>query len=530
MARPDERRFILFPRGHVRDNIILAALRAGLRELVNPDTGALFTEDEIAVITQEGSRYYLEAEAIDIYGQATQSRAAWFVDQLFPRRASSAYLTSVHQALWLPEGKLAAVGGSGDVTARGDSGVIWVGSSELGDPAAHFCRDSRLKRYQVLVTETTPASGEVTLTLRGIDGGDSTNPVAGDVLTWENPPANGEPTCTVAENFSGGINAETDAEFAVRLEEAQRLHPGSGNRGHFRAWAKAASAAVEVAFVYACALNAGSVIVAIIQKRGSAVGPLARIPSTGTMVDVTAYLTPPASPVVPGNVNLVAVPAVSQPTDVALRVGLERGADGGWSDLSPWPRASTAYPFAAITTLTSQTSFRITTDEAPTFALPASGSTLPALMVWNESTSRFEQLSVSAVSLFAANEYTITLSAAPSFTIALGDVISPFTEQHLLVALSAEGHFDSLGTGEVVSLTSSLVAHRAYRFPRTAQEYPAKLNARIVSDMLEALGGSAGDVELISPTSTTTPTVPVSPSTGPSLITLGKLGIYDVEE
>lgn len=529
MARPDERRFVLFPRGHVRDLVILATLRTGLRTMVNPDTGAIFTEDEIATITQEGSRYWLEADAIDLYGQATQARASWFVDQTIPSRASSAYLAGVHQPLWIPEGKLDASGGSGDVTARADSGVIWVGSSTLGDPAAHVCRDGAGNLYQVRVTKTTPASGVVTLTLEAVEGGADTNPAIGTVLTWENAPANAEVTCEVATNFTGGLPAETDAEFAARIEEAQRLRPGSGNRAHFRAWARQASNAVESSFVYACALNAGAVVVAIVQKRGTAVGPLARIPSAATLADAVAYLTPPGSPVVPGNVKVVVVPAVSEPSNVSLRVGLQRGAGGGWADISPWPRASVTYPLAKVTTVSSQTDIRITTDVAPTFALPSTGSNLPKLMIWNGASSRFEQLQLSTVSLISTNVYRLQLSAAPSFTIALDDVVSPYTDQHEGVALAVEAYMDGLGPGELVNLSTSVLAHRAYRFPKTSQEYPFKLNSRIASDLLEALGGAAGDVELVS-ASVTTPTVPNSPTTGPSLITIGELGIYDVED
>lgn len=529
MARPDERRFVLFSRGHVRDNIILAVLRDGLREMVNPDTGEVFTEDEIARITQDGGRYFLEADGIDLFGQATQSRASWFVDQVFPRRASSAYLTGVHQPLWLPEGKLEEEGGSGTVLALASPGVIWTGSSELGDASARVARDSAGNRYQVVVTATTPADGEVTLTLRGIDGGSDTNPVIDAILRWDNAPSGAEPECTVTTNFSGGINAETDAEFANRIEDAQRYRPGAGNRAHFRAWAREASASIEVAFVYACALNAGSVVVCVLQKRGTATGPTARIPSIGTLTDATAYLSPPNSPVVPGNVHVLVVVPVSQPSDVSLRLGLQPGAGGGWADLSPWPRATDDYPIAEITTLTSQTVFRITTDSEVPFDLPASGSTLPQLMVWNSTTSRFEQLSISTITLSSTDVYEITLAAAPTFTIALGDAISPYTDQNEAVAESVEAYFDALGPGELVDLSTSLVGHRAYRFPRAAQEYAYKLNQRIVGDMLEALGGAAGDVELANAT-VTTPTVPTSPTTGPSLITLGQLGIYDVED
>lgn len=528
MTRPDERRFILFPRGHVRDSIILDTLRNGLAEMVNPDTGAAFTPDEIAIATQEGSRYWLEADAIDLMGQAQQARAAWFVDQTFPRRSSSAYLAGVHQPMWIPAGKLNAVGGSGLVQGRADPGVIWVGSSTLGDPSARIARDASLNRYQLMQTATTGANGTVELRLQGLDGGDNTNPPVDTILTWINPPANAEPEATVLENFTGGANAETDAEFAARIEDAQRYRPASGNRGHFRAWAREASVSIEAGFVYACALSAGNVTVCILQKRGRALGAFARLPSFVTMSQATAYLTPPGSPVVPGNVHVLVVAPLGVSSDISLKIGLQRGTGGGWTDFAPWPRSSPAFKFAAITSMVDNTDFRITTDIAPSFALPASGVNLPRLMIWDNTFCRFHELQISTITNTGTNEYRIQLSTASAY-VSIGSYISPYTDQHEGIAKSVERYFDSLGPGEIVDPTTSLLAHRAYRFPRMAEEYPSRINARLTSELLESLGGAAGDADLANATRTS-PNVPVSVTSGPELLVLGQLGIYDSED
>ena len=55
MATPDERKFRTFAFGEARD-LALESFRNDLRTKVNPDTGTTFTEDEIYLITQPGSR------------------------------------------------------------------------------------------------------------------------------------------------------------------------------------------------------------------------------------------------------------------------------------------------------------------------------------------------------------------------------------------------------------------------------------------------------------------------------------------
>lgn len=529
MTRPDERRFTLFARGHVRDQVLLAHFRNGLRTMIDPDTGVEFTEDEVQRITQQGSRYYNEADAIDIYGQATQARASYFVDQIIPSRAASPFLQNVHGPLWLPEGQLEAEGGTGTVTAAANASVIFIGSTTLPDPAATIARDPLGKRYQVLLTAVTPVSGTVTLTMKGIDGGDDTNIAVGTELRWINPPVGCEPTAIVATAFTGGVEAENEADYAKRIEDHIQHRPASGNQAHFRAWAVQASSSVESAFVYASALHAGSVVVAITQKRANVVGPLARIPNFGTMSAVTGYLVPPTSPVVPGNVFVLVVMPQPTPTSIGLRLGMNRGTSGGWADLVPWPRASSAFPRCQITNVLSQTLIQVTTDEAPLFVMPAAGVNAPQLMLWDPDKSSFEKLSVSSVASAGGNLYDITLAAPPTRTMALDDAISPYTDRKDIIAGAVQTYFDGLGPGELVDFATDVRAHRAYRSPKPSEAYPQKAGQGIVTVLLEELGGVAGDAELVQGT-VTTPALPVNVTDGPRMLTVRHVGVYDFED
>jgi len=528
MARPDERRFVTFSRGKVRDDIILARWRNVLRSKQNPDTGQVFTEDEIAVITQEDSRFFIEADAIDLYGQAIQQRAIWFADQVRPERAASEYLQNFHGALWLPEGKLSSTGGSGPITAPGTPGTIYSGSTIIGDAGASVARDPAGKRYQVLITGTVPPSGSaVQLTLIGIDTGAVTNLVAGTELTWVNPPIGSAPTCTVLANFSGGFENETDAQYAKRIVQRIRNKPGAGNSAQFRLWAQQASNAVEDAFVYPAAFHFGSVLVVVVQKRGTSVGPLARIANLGTLATVTAFLVPPTSPVVPHHVHVLVTPLNPSPTNMALKLAMPQGSSGGWTDVDPWPRYSSGYPEGVqVTVVTNQLDFRVDTDE-DLAGVPLSGVNAPAMAIWNEATSRFETLDVASVSYISGDEYRIQLNNAPAKTITVGDVISPKNERATIVATAVEAYFDELGPGEAVE-TDDIRYIRTARFPRPAQEYPIRAGQGVIARLDDTLGGALSDAELsyISQTEPTVPNDEYELVDGTNILTLNRLGIY----
>lgn len=526
MARSDERKFILFPRGQVRDEVILAAFRIALRALINPETLTFFTEDEIARATAEGGRFFVEADAIDLFGQAAQSRASFFADQVDPRKAATPFLENVHGFLWGTT-RLAATGGSGPANASADVGTIYVGSTTIGDPSAHVVRDPAGKRYQVATTTATPASKVAALTFLGVDTGKLTNPKSGTILTWVAPPLGSQPTCTVSADFSGGFDVESDAGLSERIVDRIRFRPASGNTAHFRAWSREATASVETAFIYACAFHAGSVLVVPLQKRGSATGPLARIANAGTLLSVSSYVTPPGSPVVPQDVYVLTTPVVSQPSNLVLKLSMRRGSVGGWYDATPWPGYTSVKSTVQAAPAPSQTAFRINSDTTlPGGAASLSGSLAPQLMVWDLPSSRWERINVTSVTSVGGGLYDVVCTA-PTHTMATGDVISPYTDRLTTVAQGVESYFDDLGPGEVVGSTDVRYT-RAARFPRPSVEASTRVGSTIVSTLQDLLGGALADAELTS-ASVTTPSVPADPVSGPNLLTVGTVGIYSLD-
>lgn len=525
MPTPTEREFAVFRRGEIREDI-LRFFRNGLRNLNDPQTGVPFTEDTIRKATTTGSRFYVEADAIDLACQGIQKRDEFLAQQIRVDRAGTAFLTNFHAPQW-GEQYLPATGGNGPVLATGLPGTTWIGSTTVPDPFATFGTDERGQRFQVLVSGIANAQGEVTLTVIGIDGGLETNLEPGAEIRWSNPPAGSNPTCEVTEQFTGGGPAETDAEFSARLAARIRHKPGAGNDAMIRALARQASNAVEDAFVYPCAMNAGSVLVAITQKRGAATGPDGRVASAGVLLQVQAAIVPPGSPDMPGQAFVVVVPDTPQPANAVTQLALRKGSAAGWTDLQPFPPVNTGSGSVAITLLSSQIDFRITTSGAG--QLPSGSATAAGigLMVWDVPSSRFEILQVALVNDLGAGVYRVQLAAPPAHTLAVGDWISPATLQKDALAESVESYFDSLGPGEVINLSTDVLAPRAFRRPMPSEEYPSRAGQSLISFIAEALGSVQSDATLTS-ISVQTPSLPADPIDGPRRVTLGKFAAYEL--
>jgi hypothetical protein len=517
MTSPAEREFDFYPRGQKREEI-LTNFRIGLRQMTNPDTGLAFTETEIATATAAGSRFWIEADAIDVVLLVEQQRAFWLADQVDPERASSAWLVDYHGRLW-GEAPLAATGGSGLVTLAGEPLTVFHGSTTIGDPSATTCTDAAGLRYQLQQDVTLPFFGAApSVALLAIDAGSATNLTAGAELTWANPPPGAAPKATVASDFSGGTDTETDVDFVQRLEARIRRKPGAGNGSHVRGWARAASNAIDDACVYACAFHAGSTLVAILQKRAGVKGPKARIASVSTLMAATSYLVPPASPVFPSRAHVVVVAPTPESTDLSLELSMTTGVASGWSDPSPWP----PYGGAPVTIGNIDTPTAFVIQNFPPLPL---GVTAPKLMVWDDTLSRFESLAVESVNAATPVTLVVTLLHPPNKNLAAGDVICPDTSLRDLIGETIESYFDSLGPGEVLNLATDPRGHRALRYPRPNEELPFRAGSSITSWLGDALGFALSNTQLLS-ISKTAPSIPTSPILGPRLLTVGRVGVY----
>lgn len=518
MTSESERSFAVFTRGQLRDEL-LAQFRVGLRKLKNPETGNLFTEDEIARATQRGSRWWIQADADDLVLMAAQARGVYLAQQIRPERAATAFLYGYHGELW-GQTPLAAAPGAGFVQARGVAGTVFHGSTTVPDPAALTARDVATGlRFQAFEDATADSSGVANVHMIGIDTGIATNLKKDAVLRWEDPPLDADPEAVAIADFNGGRPKETDSEFSDRLGDNIRHKPASGNRAHFRAWAREAAAkAVNDAFVYPCAMHAGSVLVCITRNRGDVAGPNALMAPDTTLKQVTSYIVPPGSPVVPERVFVVVTTFTPEPSDVTLRLSLPKASQGGWRDTTPWPVAAST---ARIQALDLAGTIIVVNSDTP---LP-SGAT-PSLLWWNASTSRFVELSVRSIDSLGSGLYAVNLSS-PQLGMAVGDRISPALYKHAALASAVEEYFDTLGPGEVINLSSDTRYDRAARFPDPTEESPSSASMAIVSYLTDALGSSLATA--VPSFSVTTPSVPARPIDGPHKLTLGRVGVYPID-
>lgn len=519
-------------RGEIRDGTILSTFRSGLRLLRDGAGNVRVPEATITRATQEGGRWYAEADGVELACLAIHAKAAGLADQIDPRRATTGTLRGLHAPLreLVP---LPAAGATLVCEATATVGTLFVGSTTVPDSAAAYATDPTTGlKYQVLYSVTTPANGIAgsdpanPLYLVGVDTGERTNLPAGTKLRWAQAPLGAAQEFEVVEDGTGGTDAETDAELADRVAADIAHRPESGNNAHVRSWGRGVTTAVEDLFVYACAKYAGTMVAAVTQKRGrqketAPKGPLARIPAAGTLARVRAYLVPPASPVVPERIVSYVVAPAAETVNMTVGLALPRGRGLGWKDVRPWPLYASGP--ASISNLTSQTVFKISSQSA----LPG-GSTAPAIMAWNATTSRWVELLVTSITLSAPNTYDVVLTAAPSgITLAVGSYISPAVRQRAAVVLAqgVERYFDSLGPGEVVTLGTDLRASRAQRFPAPLERWPQRAGSAIVNALQSALPGTISTGEVLQQ-SATSPTVPADPVTGPSMLVAGKIAVY----
>lgn len=517
--------------GEERENM-LAGFREGLRGLTNPKTGAPFTEADILRATQDGTRWFAEFAAVDLALLAVHAKAAALPDQFVPSRATTGTLRGLHAPLkQIPP--LDAAGATLVATCTADPGAVFLGSTTVPDASAAFAVDSAGRRFQVLFDVTTPANGiagsdpSSPLKLVGVDVGEATNLEAGSKLTWQgNQPLSAAKTFVTTEDGSGGIDAETDSELAARIEADDAHKPESGNNAHLRKWGREATNAVEDVFLFAAAKYAGTTVACVTQKRGrqsedSPKGPLARIPSAGTLARVRAVLVPPASPKLPERIVALVVAPVPVYVNGAVSLALPRGRGLGWADVLPWPSYDGGP--ATITALVDQTHFTITTP----VSLPSSA--VPRLMVWVRSTTRWKELRVASITPGGGNTFAVVLSSAvDGVTLATGMYISPLVRGHKLLALGVERYFDGLGPGEVVDLATDPRGVRAARFPDPVERYPQRAGSAILSTLQAALVGSITTGELLA-MSPTTPALPADPALGPSMLVAGHFAVYPAD-
>jgi len=520
------------PRGHVRD-VILDYFRAGLLRRINPETGVLFTEDEVARATGPGTRWYRQASAIDDYGQGVQRNALWHNDQIRIDRACTKSLDELHAPLWDPEGRLPATGGYGPVLITGAPGTLVVGSTLLNDPSAYWGRSSKGVRVQVWSGGEIGSSGSIIVTMIATDTGSETDLPADDEIFFAERDPNMAPTATVAEDWTGGTDPESDAARASRMISAIRHKQGGGNDAQQRAIARRVSNAVEDVFIYQCPFGAGSAMFVPTQKRGKTNrSPTARIPGNALIAAITARMVPPGSPDNPAPPRIVICPPVAESTNIDLRVDLQVGSRDGFYDAIPFPLCSNGGRVSILSWTATELHIRapgsVTLPGSDAGATLSGEGSIPKMMYWDVAYSKWQKISgVQSVTHTSANDYTLTFATSvPAGLRSTSVVISPYVSGFMsdLISQALMVYFDERGPAELFTLVHER-SGRCQRFPERREMFPSHIGEDIVTYVLDALSETASRGVLQNVT-TYEPDIPSDPISGPSMLVLGTVGVY----
>lgn len=314
---------------------------------------------------------------------------------------------------------------------------------------------------------------EVLADVAGADG----NLPAGDTLTLSSPPTNVDATATVLE-LSGGGDIETDAELRARVLAFMSERPGSGNRAHYREWARETPGVrLADAFVYPAYRGLGSVDVVPFgvsgtRQTGSAVN--ARI-----QAEIVAQASEHDDALVRQIVN-------SSPLAVSIQVRPHPGYEPDWSG---------SYTTHGTQASASQVKLTAVPDaiELGDRVLVKAGTSAPRLY-------QRTVIGKLAGEILVLDEALPVAPTASESLVAGGPLVDPILE-------AIESLFDAFGPGD---------SSPPSRWPGT-DVWPATLRHALVIDTLMDLGG----IE------TVTVTAPAS-DTGAGVfvrLTLGQLSI-----
>jgi hypothetical protein len=276
--------------------------------------------------------------------------------------------------------KLCAVFGVPERAAVGSSGVVTVvyNDSTVEIPDS-FPASINGEKY--VATRVVLSGSANTVRIASVGTGAITNQPTGAILTWDQASIGTlDPTATVvAPGIQGGADTDTEDELRERLLDRLASPSGGGNWAHVRDIAESASAAIERAYVYACARGPSTVDVVVLEKGGARA-------SSKTLGAVAAAINAEF----PGFNSLLVQTPNDAPTTLTLRAELSPtvsagGLGGGWFDAVPWP--------TAVTTVTAFSNDPITGALLTTDAVddPKVGNTIG---LWNGALSLFAVVAV----------------------------------------------------------------------------------------------------------------------------------------
>ncbi|MEZ4437714.1 MAG: baseplate J/gp47 family protein [Polyangiaceae bacterium] len=371
----------------------------------------------------------------------------------------------------------------------------------------------------VVAADRIVGDGETVL-VEAVVAGAAGDAAAGSIIKWDSASIGRlkQAAVVAAGGIDGGSDADTEADLRRRLLRRLGLPAVGGNAAHTAELAEAASAAVNVAFVYPSAMGPASSRVAI----------LGEAPDLTLNATIQGDVELAVRGAKPGE-TLTAVSSIKpEAIDVVIDLRLPQpkavgGLGGGWLDGAAWPSDAESGVKGRITNIAvvpGQVSLTVDSTAADP---PTPGRRCAVWLPESETFMRFAIVSTAG----SPGAYTIFTDLADDAAadLAVGMYVSPD-------AVNLDGYAEAfrdamlaMGPGE---LTDNMDLLRfARRFPSQSFDYPSALTSRQLAP-LEAFGEVEGTsyaarYETETTTTRTEPSVPPTTMEAPRQLTLAHL-------
>jgi uncharacterized phage protein gp47/JayE len=472
---------------------LLRTLKAGLEDagVSDPQVGP-------------GTDYYILATAIANEISLAMHNVIIQADALLPDTATGADLDRLLATFGLA--RRAASKGRGFVELVSTQTTLVVTGAQLISGYGLL--------YQV-VTGGNYANGS-TIEIESVDSGSQVNLEAGEILSWVNTPAFGNPKAEVSTAVSGAVDAETDEVARARLLARLQNPPALCNWQQVAELVEALDPSVQKAFVYPAAMGPSTMHVAITGYPTDT--SVSRALSDTKMNELRSAVQGSLPEYVETTVTTVQETVCDVSFSLAIPYpegAVNYGTGGGWLDFSPFPLTDGTYTKATVSVATSSTSFTVT---APLSAPPTAGITQ---IQWIDR-SDYTVKTATVLTTSGTGPYTLTIDT-PFTGIAVGDYIFPACTNAQTYVDAVVSQFAAMGPGEVTSEAGLLP--RAKRKPLPHLSWAMKVGPEMLKALLNA-GTEVLDASFYYRTSSADPTVPSDPSDGPNIFIPRHIGFY----
>lgn len=497
-------------------DIVLPRNSAELREKFLRDLrlAAIDTGVTVEPPTQPGTDWYLLAEATSrqaLIGLGNQALADRDRSVL---TATGEALDNLRKELGLPE--VAASGSTGKILPTILGTTTIVNGSEFVLPNGF--------RGRVVGTYENPIQGDE-LDVESIDVGSATNLGPGQMVRFVSPPVNvaTEAKVSTGAPLTGGTDVESDERKRQRILNTLRNKPAGGNWADIRQRVLDAFGSIQDCYVYPALGGPSSEKVVPVKDFDLSTNDFSRVCTTSMLQSVRAELFSKLSI---GNQNVIQA-SVDQLVDFTIKVeipasALAGGNGQGWTDQAPWPPLEVG-DSGNISITTVGGNDDVLTVDAVTSTAPLKGQTHIAW--WSKADRAFytalvvDQTGSSGAWILTLDRPLRGKGGAPP---AGGDYICPAAANLAKYATSWINVFRQLGPGQ--NTTDANRLPRSLRRPFVTDEDRSDITATALTTLVQRHPEITNIAFGYSPV--TSPTVPGSVDTGPSILVPQKFGVY----